>query len=172
MDPFIGQIQAFGFNFEPRGWMFCNGQLISIAQNSALFSLLGTTYGGDGITTFALPDLRSRVSIHQGQGPGLSNYALGESAGTEQITLLSSNLPTHSHSAVMKITSNQATTGNGSNSFLGGAAIYDAEDVEATLNPAAITVGNAGANMPHDNMQPYLTVNYCIAIYGIYPPRN
>ncbi|MEY4903948.1 MAG: hypothetical protein RLZZ292_1763 [Bacteroidota bacterium] len=169
MDPFIGQICLFGFPFEPRGWAFCNGQLLSVREYSPLFALIGTTYGGDGINTFALPDLRGRTPVHQGQGAGLSHYVMGQTAGTENVTLTGSNMPAHSHSAVMRITSNQATTGNGSNSFLGGAAIYDAEDVEATLNPAAIVVGNAGDNQPHENMQPYTTVNYCILLEGIYP---
>ncbi len=172
MDPFIGQIQAFGFRFAPQGWAQCDGQLLSVAQYSPLFSLLGTMYGGDGVQTFGLPDLRGRTPIHYGHGAGLSNYSLGEVGGTEQVTLTTSEMPNHSHPAQMKISENPATTSNGANSYLAGAAIYDGSDVESRLNAGAIAVNPAGANMPHNNMPPFTTVNYCIALYGIYPPRN
>ncbi len=170
MEPFIGQIQAFGFNFAPQGWAQCNGQLLSIAQNTALFSLLGTMYGGNGQTTFGLPDLRGRFPLHMGQGPGLPFYTQGEIGGTPSITLLTQNLPAHTHplqlSAAEEGTSETPQgnyiAGNGSNGF---AATPDV--VMATSN-----VGITGNNTPFSNMNPYLCVNYCIALVGIFPSRN
>lgn len=175
MEPFIGQICLFGFNFAPRGWAFCNGQLLSIAQNSALFSLLGTTYGGDGIQTFGLPDLRGRAALHFGQGPGLTPREMGESSGSENVTLLSTQMPAHTHLL-------QANTNNGSVPLSSGSVIANPVDVNTdavnayttaapntTLSPQSVT--SAGGNQPHNNMQPYLVMNYCIATEGIYPSR-
>ncbi len=170
-EPYIGQIIMAGFNFAPRNYAFCDGRLIGIAQNSALFSLLGTTYGGNGSTTFAIPDLRSRVSVHQGQGPGLQSYLIGEAIGSENVTLLSSNMPSHNHIA------NASTAGgqeNPSGNFPGtdtsvGALFYKTSP-DVTMNPQM--VGIAGGSQPHNNMQPYLTINFCIALYGIFPSRN
>lgn len=170
--PFVGQIMMAGFNFAPKGFAFCDGRLLGIAQNQALFSLLGTTYGGDGITTFALPDLRSRVSIHFGQGPGLQYYDQGEAVGTETVTLLQSNLPQHNHIAI-------AGTGGGSetpqNNFPGtdtsgnAAQFYDSQ-AGTLMNQSMIAP--AGGSQPHNNMQPYTVINVCIALQGIYPSRN
>jgi microcystin-dependent protein len=175
MEPFIGQIEFFGFNFAPRGWAFCDGSLMSISENSALFSLLGTTFGGNGTTTFALPDLRGRVAINQGQGPGLSPYMMGQSSGTESVTLTINEMPSHSHSAVLRGNSEDANSGEANNKTLGvaNANIYNTNGPEngETLNPNSIQVAVAGGNQPHPNIQPYLVGNYCIATEGIYPSR-
>src|SRR5215471_21069671 len=164
-EPFIGQIQAFGFNFAPTGWATCDGQILSIAQNTALFSLLGTMYGGNGQTTFALPDLRGRVPIHQGQGPGLSPYVMGEASGTESVTLLTTQIPQHNHSvAASSVAADQASpdgalwaspvdsTGN-------GGAGYTKTGANVTM--AQNATGIAGGNQPHANIQPYLCINFC-----------
>ncbi len=165
---YIGQIQSFGFNFAPRNWAFCNGQIMSIAQNTALFSLLGTTYGGNGQTTFALPDLRGRASMHYGQGPGLSNYTIGETAGQETVTLITTEMPAHTHAL------NAASGGKLNNvpaaNNLGGANIYTNASLDSVLDP--LTIGTAGGSQPHQNMQPYLVLNWCICINGIFPSRN
>jgi microcystin-dependent protein len=167
-DPFLGEIQAFGFNFAPRGWAQCDGQLLPINQNSALFSLLGTTYGGDGRTTFALPDLRGRTALHEGQGPGLSPRQLGQRSGQETTSLSVQNLPPHGHAIRAKEEGNTEdptghyVAGDGTNAFGTGADITMAAD----------SVGNTGGGLPHDNMQPYLTINFCIALQGIYPSRS
>jgi len=172
-EPFIGQIIMAGFNFAPRGYATCDGQLLSIAQNTALFSLLGTTFGGDGRVTFGLPDLRGRVAIHQGQGPGLTPRTMGEVAGTEGVTLLNSEMPMHNHLVNARQQNANVKTPNGN--FLGaiqGTAtnVYHAISDGATLNPQ--TIGLAGGNQPHNNMQPYLVINLCIALEGIFPSRN
>jgi microcystin-dependent protein len=175
-EPFLGQIQAFGFNFAPVGWATCDGQLLSIAQNTALFSLLGTMYGGNGQTTFALPDLRGRVAVHQGQGPGLSNYQVGESGGTESVTLIQNQLPLHTHSAAGS--SNPADQASPSgvvwaapvDSTGAGGAGYTQAAPNVTMANGAI--GMAGGNQPHPNIQPYLCVNFCIATQGIFPSRS
>jgi microcystin-dependent protein len=172
-EPFIGEIRMVGFNFAPRGWALCNGQLLSISQNTALFSLLGTTYGGNGQTTFGLPDLRSRVPLHQGQGPGLSNRTLGEQSGQEAVTLTTAQLPAHTHPA-------QCSSLNGnSNSPTGRVWSKDAGVQSATYTGnapngamAANAIGPAGNGQPHENMPPFLTVNFVIAVQGIYPSRN
>ncbi len=171
LEPFLGTIMLFGGNFAPRGWVFCNGQLLSISQNSALFALLGIAYGGDGINTFAVPDLRSRVPIHQGQGPGLSNYSMGQQAGTETVTLTSNQMPFHTHAVA--VSSNDATTGTPSPSVTLGVAaseIYIADAADGAMN--AQSIGLAGGSQPHDNLQPYLALNYVIATEGIFPSRN
>ena len=177
-EPFIGQIIMFGGNFQIRGYAFCNGQILSIAQNTALFSLLGTTYGGNGQTTFALPDLRGRVPIQFGQGPGLSNYTLGQQAGTETVTLTSNQMPQHNHLV-------NANEGNGSQQApgagfpaagivpsSGNAAVsnYRNSSDGTTLAPTAISI--AGGSQPHNNIQPYLVINFLIALEGIFPSRN
>ena len=171
-EPFLGQIMAVGFNFAPRGWAMCSGQILSIAQNTALFSLLGTMYGGNGQTTFALPDLRGRVPIHLGQGPGLTSRSQGEVGGEENHTLLSSEMPMHKHSldvstspSTSDLPAANAVLGRSvrSNNFIGVAP-------NASLAPAAI--GFAGSGQPHNNMPPYLVVNYVICLEGIFPSRN
>lgn len=170
-EPFIGQIQTFGFNFAPRGWAFCDGQLLSIAQNNPLFALLGTTYGGDGRTTFGLPDLRGRVPLHEGTGPGLSPHPLGQRAGTESATL-------HSHSqgtGKMRATASPANSNDPTGNSLALGALYSTD--APTVDMAADSVvnpdtDNAGGGNSHDNMQPYLVLNTCIALVGIFPSRN
>jgi microcystin-dependent protein len=177
-EPFIGQIMPVGFNFAPRGWALCNGQILSIAQNTALFSLLGTTYGGNGQTTFALPDLRGRVPIHQGQGPGLSNYSLGQVAGTENTTLTTNNMPQHNHG----LFSNAGGKGNSAvptNNFLGVGVVPSSSETTNNYNSAAGTnplapgsIGLTGGNQPFPILQPYLCINFVIALEGIFPSRN
>jgi microcystin-dependent protein len=166
-DPYISEIRLFPWNWAPKMWALCNGHLLSIAQNQALFALLGTTYGGDGVQTFALPDLRSRTAIHFGNG-----YTLGEMSGSENVTLLISNLPAHNHSfegSSSAGTSFQAGAGllgtnSSNNNFYGSPAPLQ------PLNPASI--GPAGGTQGHNNLQPYLAMNYSIAIYGVFPSRN
>lgn len=172
MEPFVGQIQMFGFNFAPRGWAFCHGQLLPIAQNQALFSLLGTTYGGDGRTTFALPDLRGRAPMHFDQGPGLSDRQLGEAGGAENVTLISNQMPAHNH--VLHATSAAGSAREPAGHVLaketaGQTAVYGDGPVDSSLRPESI--GAAGGSQPHANMPPYLCINFCIALEGIYPPR-
>ena len=162
----------FGFNFAPQGWAFCNGQLLPISQNQALFALLGTTYGGDGQITFALPDLRSRVPIHQGQGAGLSFYQLGQKDGVEQVSLSVDQLPTHGHALSCQTAGGNAQTPAGN--FLavdasGLTALYSATK-NATMSASAI--GNTGQSKGHTNLQPYTTLNFCIALAGIFPSRD
>lgn len=166
--PYIGEIKMFAGNFAPQGWAICSGQLLSIAQNTALFSILGTTYGGNGQTTFALPDLRGRVPVGMGQGPGLSSYMLGQAAGSETITLLTSNLPAHSHPVLAEVT--PGTTASPANAYLANTGAVDREF--AATN--SITMGNTGSvgnNIPVDNIQPYVTINFIIALQGIYPSQ-
>lgn len=173
----------FGGNFAPRGWAYCDGQLLSIAANTALFSILGTTYGGDGRTTFALPDLRGRAPIHQGTGPGLSTYRLGERGGNEQSYLNVTNLPSHNHlgSGTIKAAftppagGGNTTSPSGANlSGVSGSNIYSnqAPNVTMAANNVNVTVSNTGGNMPFSNMQPFLVVNFIIATVGIFPSRN
>ena len=179
-EPFIGQIILVGFNFEPVNWAFCNGQLLSISQNAALFSLVGTFYGGNGTTNFALPDLRSRVPLHFGQGNGLSPYAIGESAGVENVSLLSSQIPAHTHA--LNATASYGAAQSPAGAFLAETSqdgssrgsIYfgysAAQTTPATLNPNS--VGLTGGNLPHPNIQPVLALNYIISLAGIFPSRG
>jgi len=166
-NPFIGEIRVFGFNFAPRGWAMCNGQLLAISQNTALFSLLGTTYGGNGQTTFALPYLRSRVAIHNGQGPGLSSYVMGQTAGVENVTLLVSEIPQHTHA--VQCSTDDGNSGVPTNNF---PAAFGQPIYTTTPNSVAGQTAPAGSNLPHTNVQPYLTVNFCIALQGIFPSRS
>ena len=165
--PFLGEIRIFPYNFAPRGWALCNGQILSIAQNTALFSLLGTTYGGNGQTTFALPDLRGRVPNSSGQGPGLSSYSLGQVGGTEAVTLTQQELPSHNHA--VNSTNADATSSRPGGNFPAAGGGYNSAP---SNNMAPAMIANAGGNQPHNNVQPYLTLNYCIALEGIYPSRN
>ena len=173
-EPFIGQIIQAGFNFAPKGYATCDGQILSIAQNTALFSLLGTTFGGDGRVTFGLPDLRGRVPIHQGQGPGLTLRVMGESSGSETVTLISTQMPMHNHLMSTTNVAGALPTPNGN--FLAASSdstavsMYRPTSDGSTLNPQSI--GLAGGNQPHNNMQPYLVINFCIALVGIFPSRN
>ena len=178
MEPFIGTIMAFGFNFAPRGWAECNGQLLPISQNSALFSLLGTTYGGDGKTTFGLPDLRGRTAIHQGHGAGLSDRRMGTKTGEESVTLSLNQIPAHKHN--LKASASIADQASPENSLLAiptenaiGANVMTYEDNTGNLkNMNTASIENNGGGQGHSNMQPSLTINYCIALVGIYPSRS
>lgn len=178
-DPFIAQITMFGGNFAPRGWAFCEGQLLAISQNSALFSILGTTYGGDGRTTFGLPDLRGRFPTQQGNGPGLSNKNLGQKGGVESVTLNTTQIPSHSHAAGLQI---PASTEVGNTPSPSGAYHAKSNDGENNFTSAApnstmaasggVTVGNTGGNLSHENMPPFLAINFIIALVGVFPSRN
>jgi microcystin-dependent protein len=167
--PFIGQIKLFGGTFAPRGYAFCNGQIMSIASNTALFSLLGTTYGGNGTTTFALPDLRGRAPIHFGQGPGLSNYGLGQMGGEETHTLTTSEMPSHNHALVGK-TGTPDQNDPAGNTWSQAAANGYAAAPDVNMNAAS--VANTGGSQPHENRPPYLAVHFIIATQGIFPSRN
>lgn len=170
-DPFVGEIRMFAGNFAPRGWAFCNGQLIPINQNTALFSLLGTLYGGDGRSTFALPDLRGRTPIHFGQGPGLSNYPQGERGGTEQVTLTPEQLPAHSHALLASdAEGDQRTPNHHALATPEEGLIYSATAPTAVMAKGAIAP--TGSSQPHENRPPYLAVNYIIALFGIFPTRQ
>jgi microcystin-dependent protein len=171
MDPFVAEIRIFPFNFAPKGWAWCDGQLLPLSQNTALFSLLGTTYGGDGKSNFALPDLQGRAPMHPGQGPGLSLHDLGETGGSETVALLESEIPSHSHT--VHASAQDATTRivSGQQPATGiGVSLYAAGPGDTTLAPTALTP--AGGDQPHNNMQPYLTLNFNIALQGVYPPRT
>jgi microcystin-dependent protein len=194
MEEFLGTIKAFGFNFSPRGWMFCNGQLLSISQNSALFALLGTIYGGDGQNTFALPDLRGRTIIHPGTGPGLSPIVVGQTGGTENITLTQNNLPAHTHALatgqVAVTTVINALTGgtvtndcdNGTNSFASGGNAANAysepvtppttSQIGGVTSTISGTTSSAGGSQPFSLRNPYLGIYMSICVEGIFPSRN
>ncbi|MCB9233163.1 MAG: phage tail protein [Bacteroidia bacterium] len=177
MEPFIGQIQMFGFNFPPRGWAFCDGQLLPISQYSALFSLLGTMYGGDGRTTFALPDLRGRVAIHPGHGPGLSDYRVGQKGGVETVTLNITQIPSHNHIATgtprVNSQSGQQDSPEGAVPAVATQDTYtDAANANGLANSVTVTVGNEGGSQPHTNIQPYLGIYHSIALQGIFPSRG
>jgi len=178
--PLLGSIFLFAGNFAPRGYMLCNGAILSIAQNTALFSILGTTYGGNGTSTFALPDLRGRVPLGMGQGPGLSNYVLGQSGGVENVTLLTTNLPAHSHTVNAVSTAGNTASPAGALPATGG-GIHPASPLPTPANfsnaagNTAMSAGmitGGGSNVPHTNVQPYLAVIYIIAVQGIFPSRN
>src|SRR5436853_7144647 len=172
-DPFVAEIRIFPFNFAPKGWAFCDGQILPLSQNTALFSLLGTTYGGDGKCTFALPDMQGNAPMHPGQGPGLSLHDLGETGGSETVSLLESEIPSHSHSL------------GSQNNALGGVQtpapatslnrpasgnLFDTNTTLVQMDPNSLAP--AGGDQPHNNMQPYLTLNFCIALQGVFPPRT
>ena len=170
-DPFVAEIRIFPFNFAPSGWAWCNGQLLPLSQNTALFSLLGTTYGGDGKSNFALPDLQGRAPMHPGQGPGLSLHDLGETGGSDTVTLLESEIPSHRHDLVAS--NSDATDQGPANSRLAGGiglSAYAAPGPLVSLSPSALAP--AGGGQPHNNLQPYLTFYFCIALQGVFPPRT
>lgn len=180
MDPFLGQITLLGCNFAPVGWAMCQGQVLSIAQNTALFSLLGVNFGGNGTSNYALPDLRSRAPIGFGQGPGLSDVQLGESDGEESVSIDATSYPAHSHALLAAAGAATANTpqnlieGAGQTGGRGGAinlALYSAAGAATRLAPGALTPA-AGGGQPHNNLQPYLALNFCIALQGIFPSRS
>ena len=177
-DPFVAEIRIFPFNFAPKGWAFCDGQLMPISQNTALFSLLGTTYGGDGKSTFALPDMQGNAPMQHGQGQGLSLRDLGQLGGSETVTLLVSEMPAHTHAA--QATTAIANTNQPASAMLatgrysfqgqsGSVPIYFNGAPDVLMAPQALSV--AGGSLPHNNMQPYLTLNFCIALQGVFPQR-
>jgi len=169
-DPFVAEIRIFPFNFAPKGWAWCNGQLLPISQNTALFSLLGTTYGGDGKSTFALPDLEGSAPMHPGQGPGLSLHDLGETGGTETVTLLQSEIPAHSHT--VQGDEDDAVFKTPVNMLLGaGNQMYIAPNPTVNVTMAPESLAPAGGDQPHNNMMPYLTFYFNIALQGVFPPR-
>lgn len=179
--PFVGQIIMFGGNFAPYGWHLCDGSIVSISQYTTLYQLLGTTYGGDGINTFGLPDFRGRIPINQGQGLGLSNYILGQNGGTENVTLLTQNLPQHTHAlnvdnnpgtvakpATTTVLATETSTASGGNAF-----VYYPGSPAGTQQPMSPNaIGLAGSSIPHNNIQPVLAVTFCIALFGVFPTQN
>jgi microcystin-dependent protein len=169
--PFIGEIRMFGGNFAPAGWALCNGQQLSIADNSALYSLIGTTYGGDGVNTFKLPDLRGRAPLHQGQGPSTSNYVIGQLGGVETVTLTGNQIPSHTH-APPACSSNNGTSDNPAGDYWSASAtkLYTQTAADSTMNAGAVAA--TGGSQPHDNMVPFQAVNFIIALQGIFPSRN
>ena len=173
-DPFVAEIRIFPFNFAPKGWAFCDGQLLPISQNTALFSLLGTTYGGDGKSTFALPDLQGSVPMQPGQGQGLSLRDLGESSGVESITLLVSEMPFHTHQFRAHGIDLANLNAGDPNRVLGASANTNLYQTNAASSPVIMApqaLPPAGGGLPHNNMQPYLTLNFCIALQGVFPQR-
>lgn len=178
MDQFIGEIRAFPFNFPPVGWAFCNGQVLAISTNTALFSILGTVYGGDGKTTFGLPNLQGRVVVAPGQGPGLSPWALGEPAGVDNVTLLPAEMPVHGHQVTgMNNLGTELVPGNTSylsRDVRGGSGViqYMRTGGPSSTIMAPNALGVSGGSQPHENRQPFQVLNYCIALVGIFPSRN
>ena len=171
-DPFVAEIRIFPFNFAPRGWATCNGQILPISQNTALFSLLGTTYGGNGKTTFALPNLQGNAPMHPGQGPGLSQHDLGETGGVQTVTLLESEMAIHNHSVAVTTEDGEFKT-PGPNYILGrsiGAFAYQTSNA-GLQQMAPQTLAPTGGSQPHNNMMPSLVLNFCIALQGVFPPR-
>lgn len=172
-DPFVAEIRIFPFNFAPKGWAWCDGQLLPISQNTALFSLLGTTYGGNGQSNFALPDLQGRAAMQPEQGPGLSLYNLGQSGGAESVTLLETEIPSHNHTMQVSDIAGNSTTPAANTMAVGakGTPMYaPISGATGTLNASTITT--SGGSMPHNNMQPYLTMYFAIAMQGVFPPRT
>jgi microcystin-dependent protein len=177
--PYVGEIRMFAGNFAPAGWMLCQGQLLAISANDTLFNLIGTTYGGDGQSTFALPNLQSRIPIHQGQGAGLSNYQLAQTGGAEQVTLTVQQIPAHTHAAVAD--GNAATGGNPANNYFaatGTSTVYTVPNAPGNPQPPVFRTLNAatlraqGGSQPHSNIQPILALNFIIALFGVYPSQN
>jgi microcystin-dependent protein len=175
--PFVGEIRCFGFNFAPANWAFCNGALISIAQNATLFNLIGTTYGGDGVNTFGLPDLRGRVPMHQGNALGI-NSVMGTLQGTETVTLLTGQIPAHTHLITSTIVApggiNEHVATPTTSTFIGPSAPDQVYNGSPTINAqfASSAIGSTGASQPHENRQPLLVLNFCISLFGIYPSQS
>jgi len=175
MNPFIGEIIMFAGNFAPRGWAFCNGQLLSISENTALFSLLGTTYGGDGRTTMGLPDLRGRCAMHAGTGPGLTPRSLGAKFGDETATITVASMPSHKHTTTLHAESTAGSSNNPTGNLLGGGGSKfspSAAAANVTMNAESIVVADTGGGQAHNNIQPVEVVNFIIALQGVYPSRN
>lgn len=170
-DPFLGEIRMVGFDFAPSGWAFCNGALQPISQNTVLFNLIGTTYGGDGQQTFALPNLSGRIPVHHGQGPGLSLYDMGQLGGSERVTLTEQQMPSHAHSVAAASAGTRMEAPSGNVLASGEADVYT-HDASTPATMSANTVGTTGGNQPHENLQPFLAVNFIISLQGIYPPQN
>ena len=172
--PYIGEVRLFAGNFAPAGWMFCDGQLLAISENETLFQLIGTTYGGDGQATFALPDLRSRVPIHMGQGAGLSNYIISEAAGIEQVTLTVTQIPNHTHAALCRSGAGQ-TSSNPANGTWTNSDVNQYSSAAATGGMGAsetIITSPVGGSQPHENMIPFLCIHYIISLFGIFPSQT
>jgi microcystin-dependent protein len=171
-DPFVAEIRIFPFNFAPKGWAFCDGQLLPLSQNTALFALVGTTYGGDGKSTFALPDLRGRAPMHPGQGQGLSPRVLGETGGRETATLSESEMPAHAHSMMAQsaLATSKTPAGNSLARANKGHAFAPASANVVAM--ASQVLASAGGQAPHNNMMPSLTMSFCIALQGVFPPRS
>jgi microcystin-dependent protein len=179
MEGTIAEIRLFAANFAPRNWLYCAGQTMSIAQNSALFSLLGTTFGGNGTTTFGIPDLRSRTAISPGQGPGLSNYSLGETGGVENVSLNINQIGSHQHNATLMASANTSSGGDPSGKFIGSGSrsnpnpnVFSASAPNDPMAVGSVSCDPTGGSQPHSNLQPFLGMNYIICQYGIYPSRN
>ena len=172
-DPFVAEIRIFGFNFAPRGWAQCNGQLLPLSQNTALFSLLGTTYGGNGKSNFALPDLQANVPMHPGQGPGLSLYDLGQQGGSQTVTLLESEMPTHNHMLRASSDDGDQLAPTPARSFARSqdGSTYTASNT-GLVPLAPQEIAPAGGSLPHNNLMPYVVLNFCIALQGVFPPRS
>ena len=179
-DPFVAEIRIFPFNFAPSGWAMCNGQLLPLSQNTALFSLLGTTYGGDGKSNFALPNMQGSAPMHPGQGQGLSLRDLGEMSGVESITLLQSEMPVHTHflqasgaeATTITAAGNMPALGAYDNGQQNGAIGAYSEQATPNTQMGFQAISLTGGGLPHNNMQPYLTLNFCIALQGVFPPRS
>jgi microcystin-dependent protein len=172
-DPFVAEIRVFPFNFAPKGWAWCDGQLLPLSQNTALFSLLGTTYGGDGKSTFALPDLQGSAPMHPGQGPGLSLHDLGETGGSDTVTLLESEIPSHTHVPNSNAGSADLQAPSPLNSVAeADAPVYKQSPFGPLVPLAPQALGPAGGDQPHNNLMPYLTLFFCIALQGVFPPRS
>lgn len=171
-EPFIAEIRIFAGNFAPRSWAFCDGQLLPVAQNTALFSLIGTTYGGDGRRTTGLPNLKGRAVMHPGRGPGLTSRTLGENTGVEEVTLTDNNMPLHNHTLQARAKLANESNPDGNSLAVGkGIGIYT-EDTNPLVDMAAGSLNNSGGSQPHNNMQPYIAINYIIALQGVYPSRS
>jgi microcystin-dependent protein len=172
-EPFVGEIRMFGGNFNPAGWAFCNGAVMPISQNDTLFTLIGTTYGGDGENTFALPDLQCRIPVHAGQGPGISQtYQLGEKFGVESVTLTTQQIPIHNHALLASTDAGQAPQPQGAYYALLPTGNLYTSPSQPTVNLNASTIAPVGGSQPHDNMMPYLGINFILSLFGIFPSQN
>jgi microcystin-dependent protein len=172
-NPFVAEIRIFPFNFPPKSWAFCDGQILPISQNTALFSLLGTTYGGDGKSNFALPNMQGSAPMHPGQGPGLSLHVLGEASGSDTVTLLTTEMPSHNHSLLANINPANLPSPSPTESYTRSSPGTAYKNTTTNLTPLSISaIATAGGDQPHNNLMPYLTLNFCIAMQGVFPPRT